>query len=40
MLKWVLAAQTNRNAEELLFYWHTPMEESAVRTEREKISEK
>ena len=37
MLKWLLATQTNRNAEQLLFYWYTLMEGSAVRTEREKF---
>jgi len=33
MLKWLQAAQTNRNAEELLIYWHTLMEDSE-RTQR------
>jgi uncharacterized protein YoxC len=37
MLKWLLAAQIKPNAEELLSYWHTLMEDLAVRTEREKI---
>jgi hypothetical protein len=37
MLKWLLAAQIKRNAEELLIYWHTLMEDSAVRTERERF---
>jgi hypothetical protein len=35
MLKWLREAQTTRNAEELLLYWHTLMEGSQVRTERE-----
>jgi len=37
MLKWLTEAKIGRTAKDLLIYWHTLMEDSSVRTNREKF---